>query len=503
MSAAETIQKYNYESSEVKLAKPSRAIIQEFGKGLLDISSSTINLLMYLSPYVDLDGKINISMEQAKFDMYMQQRTLDLAIREALSYRLLYKKGNDYYSKFHIHTDGNSNDLRYVKLIPAYTSKEVFSYSLRTKRLFYYFLSAKRIGTWHQIHIENLYKNREKNVNIGVNYFDSAKEVLDALLELMENGHIEIELPLKNGLTLNKKTANYEHLLKLYFGYKDDGRKKRITRRESANRVLNVRISNSIIQEDLKVQASANEIKLITAKHGIPFTKIKEKNLGYLIQYKNELFNLIGEAGIAIYRNAIEQYIEKNAFDWLHYNDTDKLANYFMTYHLLEEIKMALLNAAVLQKNLGIGLEKRALLPIRHNYKLDSFQVGALLGYFLANASIQHKIEFDSALAERKVEYKNLIFNEKRWSYLEESVKQEYAYAWNMAQQVIGDSKVPDIHEVQRYVKECVRESISIKKEQLEQMIKRVPMPISEGIAEIPILKVKRVPLYNWLEDRG
>ena len=124
------------QSVQVSLAKPSRKLVYSFGKGDLPIAGSTMDFLMYLSPYIDLDGRVIIPLEQARYDLLMQSNTYNLVIREALAHRLLVQKDNHYYSNFHIHTDGSSKEFNYIKLLAAYTSATVRGYSLRSKRLF-------------------------------------------------------------------------------------------------------------------------------------------------------------------------------------------------------------------------------------------------------------------------------------------------------------------------------------------------------------------------------
>lgn len=481
---------------DVPLAKPSRDLVFKFGKGDLDISGSTMNLLMYLSPYVDLEGKINIDLEQAKYDLYMQQSTFERALTELFTLRLLYKSGEHFFSRFHIHTDGRSPEQRYIKLLKAFTSPKVCGYPLRTKRLFYYFVGAKRLGSWHQVRIENLYRNRSHQDDTGVKYFDTCKEVVATLCVLIQDGLIELKLGSSNEL-LTKDYPNIEGRLFSFFEIEKGVRKSRMHKRDVVNRTISVRIPNELAANEYRVKASEEEIRILMENQHVPFHEIKRANLNYMISYKNELFSMIGPEGIALYRNALHSFIETHSFDLLYYNEHDKLANYFMDYYLLEEIKNVLIQSAYHQKVCGDRIGETTILPLCNEYKLSFEQVGMLLQYFIEKSSIQHKILLEEELVKHEISLNELLYNKPLWQLVDQFVTDEFTNVWSMIFS-INETPLMTSQEVREFVRTCAKKGRTVKHETLKDYLN---LKGPDGLAAEA--DAKKVPLYNWLTDRS
>ncbi|ARK26425.1 hypothetical protein SporoP37_16435 (plasmid) [Sporosarcina sp. P37] len=191
---------YKGENQSIKYAKPSYEYIRNFGKGDLQVSGSTIDFLLSLSPHVDLDGKVNIPLEYICSKQDIQSRTFKHIITEALDEGLLVRKGEEYYSKFHIQTDGTDRKRTYIKPLEVFTSAQIRNCSKREKRLFYYFVTVTRLGQWQSINIENLYRNyiykddKSMDKKVCIDYFHSFREVSSALIKLVKLGLLEIEL---------------------------------------------------------------------------------------------------------------------------------------------------------------------------------------------------------------------------------------------------------------------------------------------------------------------
>lgn len=108
---------------KIGCVRPCLTTVLSFGKGELPISASTMNLMMFVSPYVDLDGRIVLEMDEIRQRLFVQHKTFYHALHQALEHRLLYKRDGFYYSNFHIHTTGDSGKAEYLKLLKVYTSQ--------------------------------------------------------------------------------------------------------------------------------------------------------------------------------------------------------------------------------------------------------------------------------------------------------------------------------------------------------------------------------------------
>ncbi|MEK5071652.1 hypothetical protein [Sporosarcina sp. FSL K6-1508] len=511
---AATIDKETNHNNSLRLAKPDRKLVYQFGKGELDISRSTMDFLMYLSPFVDLDGRIVIPLEQARYDLKMQSITYSRVIREARYHQLIIRKGNKYYSRFHIHTDGSDNCFNYIKLINAYTSPTVLNYSLRYKRLFYYFISVTRMGSWQRFHIENLYSNKVRKDGVGVDYFESFKEVSMALLQLVRDGLIEIKLP--DLISMQSGFASSEHkdrvvLLKAdspfleekfysFFGFSKGEKKIRTSLNKSKNHVIQVKIASATVKDELKLAASEQEFIQFAESYSIAWNELNKETPSHLISYKNDLFKVAGEIGLTIYRKSIQAYLKEHSDSLLHYDEIGKLANYFMDFYLLKEIRNILTGAAYHQKQMNGLLKNDTELIVCHDYRIDFNTIGALLVFYQNRGSMNHKVLLDGSLMQHNIDYKQLTFNHSDWIILKNTVENEYET--RRALFLEADSKQLPLYRSpsawRQFMIDCAEQGLFVKKQAFDNLLKNKQAEL-QGLNQRP---VKRVPFYNWLTER-
>lgn len=496
-------------SVPVSLAKPSREMVYSFGKGELPIAGSTMDFLMYLSPYIDLDGRVIIPLEQARYDLLMQSNTYNLVLREVIAHGLLVQKGNHYYSKFHIHTNGSSHEFNYIKLLAAYTSATVRGYSLRSKRLFYYFASWGWMATWKRISIEHLYQNKIQDDSKGIQYFDNFKQVSQALLDLVKDGLIEIKLPTgKSELLLDSNTCDLENQFYQHFNFEEDERKKRTSHLKSVLHVLKIRISPTIAQQDIRVAASEKEfIQLAQAEH-IAWDELQQDTVKYVISYKNTLYQVAGDTGLAIYRRSIQAFLKEFGDRVLHYDALDKMANYFMDFYLLPEIKRVLVDVAYHQKWMKSGLLSASLYKTEstriiacNTYQLNFNVIKGLLSFYQDKGSINHIICLDGDLLEHDIEYDDILIDRSAWLQIAKLANKEYEIQRNTFknEDPIDRPIYQNPVEWKRFMIECAKEGMFVKQQAFVDLIKQLQ------IKETPIANpyVKEVPFYNWLEHRA
>lgn len=527
----------NSMKKDTPMAKPSYKIIKSFALGKLDISGSTMDFMMYLSPYIDQDCRVNIPLEQAKYALDFQRSTLERAINEALVFNLLVKKGEKYYSRFHILTDGSSHNREYVQLLEVFTSAAVRNLTLREKRLFYYLVVSKNIGTWHSVHVEQLYRNALKK-DAGVDYFFAFKEVADALVTLVSSGLIELELtPFRNGkpsgteISLKKDSSGnldsktekefIEANMKMFFEYstEQNERKKRTSLRKSSDRVIQMRIAPIHLNKLILVDASKEEFVQAANENAIAWNKIKSDDVNYIIGFKNELFVEVGETGLQIYRKCLNKYLKKEAMNILHYAEQEKMADYFMDFYILPEIKSILVDAAKQQQHMQRALIRDPHVPwefiIRKNtYRLQKTDTENLLKYFNRRASEDHKVLLDADLYNNGVLKNDIQLNLEQWDNHFAEVKTIFRSRRVMLerdQEGFEPIRMTD-REWRDFMYESAKKGLLKQKKKFWHLLEEVresllipigkpslPDYVEDSMVKMP---VKKVEFYNWLEER-
>lgn len=489
----------NLTVNNTQTAKPSRKRIFDFGKGELNISGSTMDFLMYISPYVDLDGRINKPLSDICEALNMQGNTLNLVLREAQLNYLLYKKGEYYYSKFHIHTDGSDRSYTYIKPLEVFSSPTILNYSLRYKRLFYYFVGSTLLGQWHAVSIENLYRNNfRKDDNVGIDYFYSLKEVKTALIQLVSDGLIEIELAYKDKqiskpilLSNNVNKTELENIFNSYYDFK------RTSLQKCKKRLLRVRVARNHVKNSLQINASYEEFIRAAADRYIAWEKINRTNINYFIGYKNELYLAAGETGLRIYRKALKAYLQNESINILYFDQRKKLANYFMDYYLLKEIKKILTALAVQQKYMKNAFQKTYDQQWKFNlcnaYELSFRETRNIINFFIKHASPEQKTLLDEKLYKNKVENHNILFHQDEWIELFNTVKEEELALRKI---VNPNPKNPYFYFSEEDWRVLNHDWAKIKMSGTKKEFLELVEQHSKK------RRVRKVPLYNWLKER-
>lgn len=500
--------KFNHiKAAKIGYAKPSLEHVLSFGKGKLSITGSTMDLLMFISPYVDFDGRIVIPMEEVRQRVFIQHKTFYHALYSALNKGLLYKHGEYYYSRFHVHSTGENFKADYLKLLKVYTSSTLFNYSLNKKRLFYYFASVTTIGTWQRIRVENLYKNELHHPQHGVSYFSSFKEMAGSLLTLVRDGLLEIKLRTTDGskaLLLHAETPNIEEIFFNHFDCQNGQRKARTSSLKSAKHTISVRVSPLLSSKDqeLIVQASNTELCLLAEANQLDWEELRTETKNYIIGYKNELYSVAGNTGLSIYREALHTYISEFGAQVLHFDLVkNKAANFFMDFYLLPSIKKHLL-AAACHPNIMTGrtvardiLGNNKLLPL---HSLDG-----LVEFYLHHGSLSHKVTLQQDLENKGLPYRSYTVAHRQWQQLHLQTATLYT---NIPKEY---EELMNVTEWKRFIYERATKQLYRDQEAFIEMATAYLRPSFNQKETIPspdtiTSKVEArviVPFYNWLED--
>lgn len=357
--------------NETPLAKMDRDIIFKISKGLIPVESSTIDLLLHLSPYVDIDKKININMHQLRAEMHCRKSTFEFALAQALQLGLITLKGNDYFSEIHIVTTGIGGNYTYIPNLKILTSSLFKNYTLNQKRLFLYFLASRPPGLKHAIAIRNLYNNRLHSPGVGVDYFRSYREVVGTIIKMVESGHIGVEITKSIGdqkvnkyFKQNSKDIDtHKEMLKFLEIEESKKGQKWVYKEDDLNLKISVHILHDSKKDIRKVSSSEQEIYNLCEAFEVPIYHLENNEAWrYIIAYKNYLYKQVGLKGISIYRESLANFFRDSAPLIEYYLQIDKVANYFMDFHLLKNCISDIISYAHSMQDKTVSLHGKKLL---------------------------------------------------------------------------------------------------------------------------------------------
>lgn len=490
-------------------AKPRHDLVYDFAKGRLKIAGKTMDLLMYVSPYVDVDGRIVIPLEKARRALNMQPKELSQAIHQSLANNLLYNKNGHFYSRFHINVDKSVTGMKYLKLLKEYSSPTLLNYSLNIKRLFYYFASFTKIGTPKKVTIEHLYKN-ELHTNIyGISYFQTFKELAKAMLTLIKNDQIQVQLIQDEasniGTLLSHDTPELEKTFYAFFG-KDEDSNERTSAIKSEKHKIKVRLTERVINNELRVVASETEFNQYADTHGICWEDMQLKTKNILFKYKSELYNRFGMTGLSIYRKSIQSYLKEHAESVL-YHDLmkDKTANYVMDFYILNEVKHIIIGAA---QQLNILKEQTKSSQLLCNeYLINTTDVQEYLQYFMSKGSANHLVQLEGQISKENIDYTTFYDASPIWKTFDKEVFDIYGARYSEFKDDI------DIYSWMSYVRELANQGLLASKEAFEkeiQDLKETVLYVSKYgyvrkryISGMDFVSsTEKVPFYDWLTVR-
>lgn len=381
---------------DISLSKIDRSVIQKIARNQIPIESSTIDLLFHMSPFVDLDMRINISLQQLQDDMNYRTSTFEFALQQALELNLIELRGDYYYSKYHLSTAAKDTDFAYIPNLIILTSSIFKNYTLNQKKLFLYFLSAKIPGTYHSVKIENLYNNYLHDSNSGVHYFRSYRDVINALITMVEFGHIELKVSKSNVIRVFKlnetnKTSIQNEILDFFEieSIVKGNRKSWVSKLNRDKYIIKVRVLKEHVQEIRPLTASKMELYRLADTYDVPLDEVKTETIRYITSYKNQLYSLCGNEGISIYRKSLTSYFEEKSALLLSYDSNDKMANFFMDFYLIKNC----INTLIIYINKAISVNEYN----SQNY-LEKIQMQNLLSFVNDRASSSELLLFENEL---------------------------------------------------------------------------------------------------------
>ncbi|MFB5089512.1 hypothetical protein PGC35_20395 [Psychrobacillus sp. PGGUH221] len=501
----------------ISTAKLSKVKLAQFGRGDLPVNASTLDLLVYITPFVDLDGMVRLPIEDLRYGLQMREDTFRFAISEAVRFGYLKWSGTTLYSHFHLFTNGFSSKgtYEYVPNLPILTDALVRNLSLKAKRLFYYFLTAKMPGTPHSVIMENLYRNKLHTSNTGVNYFGTFREAADAVIKLIDSGLINAEITGSNeqSILLTKETISVREDFYRFFNVPLDNtnqetftRKLRTSKERMKRRVLKVTIPKSLVQKSHPVKASETELNLLLNKHHIPADEVKGLTKNIFISYKNNLYSRLGTLGLTIYRKALSAYLESQQEVFLFNDEKEKAANYFMDFYVLPEIQKIIVGLADVRNRLTRDSSYKELMSSKiellcNGYKVQMQKEPMLIDYFVSYSSKQQQLLLDDHLNKMGIDYMLWTQYSSGWRTLMENNQTFIKESYIQADLDVNELSIKEFH---KKLVEFAEQGILIQKEKYNLQLNLlweqygIKVPIHTVITNVS--KTNPVPFYNWLE---
>ncbi|AQQ55343.1 hypothetical protein [Planococcus lenghuensis] len=481
-------------------ARLKSKVVREFGLNHRNIPKVAFNVFLMISPFVDLDGRIQADFEAVRRKLDIQRSQLKCALTRLETEGLIERRGDHYYSL--AHTFGKSGETQFIQNYKKIVDGSMKKHSLRVNRLISYFLSAKMPGKVHRVKFENLYRNQLHTGLAGIDYFYDAKEAAAALLKLIQDDVISIWLGRgQDALLLPRGSGEEaEKALYSYLGLTDSEspKRSRTSSIKAENHVLSIRLTDLFISEKVAVSANTAELDMMLNRYDLYIEELSEETIQQLIGAKNTLFNKVGETGLSIYRKAMESYCHENCFLASYHDDQEyKVYDVMRNNYLLKEIQSVLLEVAECNKRSGYVSSvqyETSHGTITHRH----FEI--LLDYFLEIGTPEYEMFLRAALRDAGIQIELLVSTSGQWLRIQIRAEKLKANLLALSGDVMTDE------ECEEFLLSAAEKRLLIQQEEYNRLVER-HLRIHFLTKWEPKLENSKpepkVPFYNWLEDRN
>lgn len=452
------------QKSGSKTAKLSQKIMFKLANGSIDITRSALQFMLYTINFVAKDGRIYTKMERVKDALNFQTKTLVRVIVELEELGLLSKEGDFFYSHFHVLSNGQKSDETYVRNLKVFTSPTVLNLKKNELRFFLYVASRGLMNKVAKlVAVESLYSNEYHK---GVNYIDSYLELASILDELVSKGLIDVFI---GDQTFSQSNSpDFKKVFHQYCGYKENTRKKRMSKKTTHN--IGLRISPLLFdkKEDIAENvASRSEIEYFADVNGFFHSHLRPETIPTLISLQNTLFERFDLIGVSMYRHTLVDFFSTEGDNVIYYDlyadeTSSKAVNTMMDFFLLPYITKVIAKASSTTPSQD---------PVVSYFQTKA-NLLALVDYFNEKASDNHRILLDEALEEVGVVLADLVETveplnptENSWLLLQAQTKKVYKTV-NYSPNVLS----PEFQK--RIVRQWAKEGLFTQKHLLNEVIK-------------------------------
>ncbi|WP_050184436.1 hypothetical protein [Domibacillus robiginosus] len=381
----------------ISYAKLPYDLLFQYGKGELCLSPAALNFLIEMTPYLDQDNTLVIPVDYLREKMAMQKRTLERVLTELQGLNLIEFDTQTIISHFHLQVKQGDRQT-YVRLFDEFVSPAFKGYSTNLKRLFTLVAARMSISNGYVVSLYNMWNTKRDGAYIhrGITYFNTVKDLADALSTLIKNDQITVELMSKEGSTfLHKDSENpAEQLLAFY--EKSETQQFRTSRKAALNKKVCIRLSDRVLEKEVVDNtASFEEIKQLAARYEIEPENLSQDLYQLFTYYKNELIDQFGFLGLTIYRKALSKYFDDNGVLVIYHDSIkEKAANYLVDFYILPLVREFLKECVV--QSLDESLHTKEIDVF--TFSISSETIGKLLLYYSDHGSVNHAVQLDEEL---------------------------------------------------------------------------------------------------------
>lgn len=382
----------------ISYAKLPYDLLFQYGKGKLCLSPAAFNFLIEMTPYLDNDNTLVVSADYLREKMAMQKRTHERVLTELEELNFIECDAQTIISRFHLQVKQGDRQT-YVRLFDELLSPTFKGYSTNLKRLFTLVAARMSISNGYVVSLYNMWNTKRDGAYIhrGITYFNTVKDLADALSMLIKNDQITVELMNKEGSTfLHKNTENPKEQL-LSFYEESETRHSRTSRKSALNKKVCIRLSDRVMDKEVVENiASFEEIKQAAAQHEIEPENLSQDLYQLFTYYKNELIGEFGLLGLTVYRKALSTYFNENGVLVIYHDSIkEKAANYLVDFYILPLIR------DFLKECVDQSLDQPQYTTELNVFSFPIFSetVEKLLLYYSNHGSVNHAVKLDEELS--------------------------------------------------------------------------------------------------------
>lgn len=410
----------------------NREILQQQSKLNL-LNTVSLRIMPLLAGVSDLDGLVQITMDQIKEKGFMTKKLVPAAIEGLLNAGLLRRdQDGNLYNLFTCNTSEDKKDFYYINVYKFFGNDIFKTMYKREIKLLFYILTAKIPGTWHSVAVEKLYRNRTVKNKLALELFEDFDDLMNNLIPLILNGIIEVKLG-KESVKLTHKTPNVREKICAFCGKTNLYARKKRTRGEKDGHVLHIRISDDVLNEKTTVydeerRSTLRDLEKVATKYDYSLELFPQEALEEVHMVKHKIYKEFGNMGISIYREALENFFEYSSHSFARIMNNKEFGKVIKNYYVIPRIKMELTNL-VDKFDIKDGLSKT-----------ETF-----LRYFSNEAFLDELVIFDDNMKQIHVDYyveakqKSAIWGQ--FAQKVEAIYQKEAAAGNTPAKVLELSK--------------------------------------------------------------
>lgn len=475
------------EQPELDYARVCREFARKYGNRESLATPTAFRMIFAISPYVDYKGLIQLKRFQIRNLLGVTDNFLEITLQSAIESGFIENRDGSFYSLVHSFEKSD----KYI-FIPNYTRLVDGNFPKIghwPTRLFAYIMGTRPTQGVLRVHIENLYRNKLHTADNGIDYFQSAEQVVAALVELLKQDLIEIKLPSKkkSGLiVLNHRNVS-EHLsllenhVEIHETAENSRKKKTRTSKlkyENDKHLLYIKLSASVTGDTTKVKASKSELDNVLKEYGYEVSLLRANTVKGIIGIKNELFRKSGEVGLAIYCNSLETYLEnKSPILDIHDQKEFKLQSHFLNYYVLASVRYILLQIAKHIKTRS-GVSKTESFQTVYG-SLTLMEVQGLLNFYLDKSSANDLVVMEKHLYDLGISLVDLQDTSLAWSGIFDFANHVFAGLLEYHGVKLGK------HELREFAYELATENLFTQKNKIETYLEKYRQTFVEysGIA--------------------